>query len=51
MLLFQGKMFCRYLLTTFGLSFTVPMFRFCFNVLSISESEVLKSPTIIVCVC
>jgi hypothetical protein len=45
-------MFYRYLLNPFGwfitsLSFTVSLFRFCFNDLFIGESGMLKSPTII----
>jgi hypothetical protein len=41
--LFRVKYF-----TTF-VSFTESLFRFCFQELSIDESGVLKSPTIIVC--
>ena len=44
-------MFCRYLLNPSGSlnsdSFTVSLFSFCFQDLSIDESRVLKSPTII----
>jgi hypothetical protein len=46
-------MFYRYLLKIIwsitSVSFTVSLFSFCFQYLSIDESEVLKSPTIIVC--
>jgi hypothetical protein len=43
-------MFCRYLLNQFGsVSFTVSLFSFCFHDLSIAESGLVKSPTIIVC--
>jgi hypothetical protein len=44
-------MFCKHLLNPVVHNlyiFTVSLLSFCFNDLSISESEVLKSPTIIV---
>ena len=52
-LLFYGEMSYTYLLNPFGslplFSFTMSLFSFCFSDLSIGESVVLKSTTIIVC--